>query len=270
LSTLYHAFKSGVVDDNPLLIGATTLTSTGLSGLPVVTAPDVLWLALDPEGVAGTPEIVQVTAHTSAATTATIVRGQQTAAGGGAARQHLQNTVWSHVVTPTDITTPIADIAALDTRLDTAEVDIDALQAFDATFSGVWTDWTPTLDQGVTTNIAKTVTYARRVKVGRLVTVAFRLDVTGTGTASSTVLMTLPVTQVSSGPLPCGEGYIFDASANIFYPAQVGVFSATRVSFNSTTVNIASPGLGGATSPFTAALASGDVIAGTFTYESTS
>jgi hypothetical protein len=102
MATLYRAFLSGVVDDNPLLIGATTLNSTGLSNLPAVTAPDILWLALDPDGVAGTPELVKVTAHTAAATSCTIVRGQQTSKGGGAARQHLQNTVWMHVVSPDD------------------------------------------------------------------------------------------------------------------------------------------------------------------------
>lgn len=103
MPVIYSNFRSGVVDNNPLLIGGTSLSSTALANFPTVTAPDTAWIVLDPEGTAGAPEIVQVTAHTASATTATIVRGQQTSSGGGAARQHLQNTVWVMPVTAADL-----------------------------------------------------------------------------------------------------------------------------------------------------------------------
>lgn len=102
MAAIYSAFLSGVVADNPLASGATTLTATALSGMPVVAAPNFMWLILDPNGVNGLPEIVQVTVHTAAAGTCTIVRGQQTSQGGAAAHAHIQNTVWVCAQTPND------------------------------------------------------------------------------------------------------------------------------------------------------------------------
>ncbi len=103
MPVLYHSFKSGTLTDNPLTNVATTANSAGFSALPVITNPDTCWLVLDPEGSAGTPEIVQVTAHTSSATSLTIVRGQQTATGGSTARQHNVGTKWVLALTPSDL-----------------------------------------------------------------------------------------------------------------------------------------------------------------------
>jgi hypothetical protein len=56
------------------VIAGTTLDSAIFANLPTIAAPDYMWLTLDPSGVAGLPEIVQVTAHTAAAITLTIMR----------------------------------------------------------------------------------------------------------------------------------------------------------------------------------------------------
>lgn len=102
MSAIYSAFLSGVVSDNPLASGATTLNASALSGMPVVAAPDYMWLVLDPNGVNGLPEIVKVTAHTASAASCTITRGQQTSQGGAAAHAHPQNTPWVVSSTPAD------------------------------------------------------------------------------------------------------------------------------------------------------------------------
>ena len=91
-------FLSGVVDDNPLIVGATTLTSSSLSSFPVIDSTNHALVVLDPNGTAGTPEIVMVTAHGVGATTATISRGQESTT----ARQHNQNIAWVHSAVASD------------------------------------------------------------------------------------------------------------------------------------------------------------------------
>lgn len=94
MARLRRNFASGTITDNPLLIGATTITSAAFANLPVVASPDTLALVLDPLAQYGNPEIVYVTAHTTSATTVTASRGQETALGGYAARAHQQGTAW--------------------------------------------------------------------------------------------------------------------------------------------------------------------------------
>lgn len=83
---------SGTITDNPLAIGATTINSAGFADLPVVDATSHLMLILDPQEVGGTAEIVRVTAHTAAATSVTVQRGQESSS----ARSHVFNTTWMH------------------------------------------------------------------------------------------------------------------------------------------------------------------------------
>jgi len=88
-------FVTGTVEDNPLTDAATTLTSSGLTDLPTIADPDIAVIILDPDG---TPEIVHVTAHTAAADTATILRGQE----GTVALEHASTTPWRHGPTADD------------------------------------------------------------------------------------------------------------------------------------------------------------------------
>lgn len=82
----------GYVEDNPLSSAATTLTSAALAAMQDIGTTHFAWVVLDPAGISGAPEHVKITAHTAAATTATILRGQ----GGTAARQHDAGTQWIH------------------------------------------------------------------------------------------------------------------------------------------------------------------------------
>lgn len=129
---------------------------------------------------------------------------------------------------------------------------------------GAWPSWTPTLTQ--TGAVTKTVTYARYMKVGRTTIAAFDLAVTGTGTASAAVTVSLPVTAATSS-LKVGAGSIFDTSAGTQFKGVVELASTTTLAFvpTETTVNNNL----GATS-FTAALASGDLVRGFAIFEAAS
>jgi hypothetical protein len=98
VTTLFANFLAGTTTDNPLGTSSTTINSAGFANLPVVTAPDIMWLVLDPEASAGAPEIVKVTAHSSSATSVTVERAQQSTTN----RQHLSGTVWRASLTKDD------------------------------------------------------------------------------------------------------------------------------------------------------------------------
>lgn len=91
-------FLGGLIEDNPLTSGATTLNSAGLATMPVVGSTQHMAVVLDPDGFGGAPEVVYVTAHSAAATSATVLRAQE----GTTARQHDRDTVWVHSVTVKD------------------------------------------------------------------------------------------------------------------------------------------------------------------------
>lgn len=76
----------------------TVLTSSALARLPAVAAPDVATVTLH-DTATGLYEIVHVTAHTAAATTATILRAQE----GSTARAWASGTTWLHGPTAKDL-----------------------------------------------------------------------------------------------------------------------------------------------------------------------
>lgn len=79
-----------------------TISSPGLADLPEIVAPDYAIIVLDPDSVAGRPEVVRVTAHTASATSATVERGSEQLTGGSPARSHASNMNWYHAATPKD------------------------------------------------------------------------------------------------------------------------------------------------------------------------
>ncbi len=84
-----------------LTIGDTTMSSAGLADLGAITSTDYAAISLFSADAAGrilTKEIVWVTAHTAAATTATILRGQE----GTAATAWASATTWAHGPTAKD------------------------------------------------------------------------------------------------------------------------------------------------------------------------
>lgn len=104
MSRIRTNFVAGLLDAgiNSSATSVTSSASTGASGLPglaAVTGSDTAVIVLDPDRLAGAPEIVYVTAHTAASGTATISRGAE----GTTARAHLIGTKWVHAATKTDL-----------------------------------------------------------------------------------------------------------------------------------------------------------------------
>jgi hypothetical protein len=139
----------------------------------------------------------------------------------------------------------------------------DALLAAFPLSVNAWTTYTPTLTQSGA--VTKTVTYGKYQRVGRMITAAVLLSCTGAGTAANAILAGLPVTAATPANVAIGSGWILDASTSNLYKAVIEVNSSTTVLFRPTsTVN--NDKLGEAV--MTAALAAGDLITFTATYES--
>lgn len=173
---------SGTTTDNPLTNIATTINSPGFVDLPTVGATNHLILILDPLEINGQAEIVQVTAHTAAATSVTVVRGFDNSV----ARTHILGTTWFHGPVASDVDRVIDPVLATNRPVTNLiegrviyETDSNKLMGYTGT------DWAPrdaggqlgyaqavTFQAGVTvitdvTGVTTTVTVAagRRVKV---------------------------------------------------------------------------------------------------------
>ncbi|MCC6434442.1 MAG: hypothetical protein IT196_05375 [Acidimicrobiales bacterium] len=91
---------------------------------------------------------------------------------------------------------------------------------------GQWTNYTPTVLQSVA--VSKTVSYARYLKLGRLVVVQCYLVITSSGTANNALTVSLPVTAAQAS-VPGGGFYWYDASAGLNY-GTIGIpLSTTTV-----------------------------------------
>lgn len=82
---------SGITDS------ATTITSAEFAAMPqILAATDIMALSIEPEGAG--PEIVWVTAHDTASTTITALRGQE----GSTAAAHASGSAWRNAATVED------------------------------------------------------------------------------------------------------------------------------------------------------------------------
>ena len=148
-------------------------------------------------------------------------------------------------------------------RLDAAEGRLDDVEDDIALSTlGAWTSWTPVVTQSGPVTV--TNFRSRYARYGRTIIFVTSLNVTGSGTGSNNVLISLPVTAAASG-VPCGQGVLFDASATLFYPAIAWLQSTTNASFFNATTSAGAQILGSAI--FTAGLASGDTLNMMGTYE---
>ena len=125
---------------------------------------------------------------------------------------------------------------------------------------GTTTSYTPQVDQGVSTNIAKTVTEARYVQMGRVVHVWIYLSMTGTGTAGSDITFTLPIAasgHTTNGVI--GAAWYFDTGSQFYAGTARARTSTTAVitPHGAFTYVGSSPSI---------AVASGDVIGAQLTY----
>lgn len=175
-------------------------------------------------------EIMWVTAHAAASATVTVIRAQE----GTVAVAHA-NAAWQHGPTAQDC-------------------------------NPLWVNYTPTLVQSVT--VTKTVTYARYVKIGRLVTASGSLTVTGAGTANANIVVGLPFAANFLAFTAIGTAYIFKSSTTTNVSGTAAYDSANGfniVGAGSKTVATSRLGLTG--SDFPTGLAAGDIVHYTVTYE---
>lgn len=122
--------------------------------------------------------------------------------------------------------------------------------------------WTPQIDQGVTTNIAKTLIEARYTRVGDICHAWFGVNITGTGTAGSAATSTLPIAQTGHAVTSVmGSGLVYDASATTRYQGQWELTTTTTIGLGT---NSTGGGLAGGTPSF--ALGASDSMRGLLTY----
>ena len=214
----------GTITDNPLTNSATTMNSAGLANLAVVSSAEAI-IILDPNRVAGAPEIVVVTAHTGSATSATIQRGQF----GTSARQHAQGTEWVHGPITTNAT---SYATAADDQGDFVPMN-------------AWESWTPTFTNFTQGNATIT---AKFLRIGRQVTYRLAVTLGSTSSMGSNPTFSLPVTAVSMGATePIGVASLRD-EGTADYQANVRVDSTTTAALFSlgassvhTTINSTAP-----------------------------
>lgn len=150
------------------------------------------------------------------------------------------------------------------------ETDTDTVQAYDGTTwreiarTGQWTDVAAgsiTIAQGASSNISKTITYAAYRRLGRSLRWQGLAAMTGAGTASGVVSVTLPfATRAAAAGMirSIGNAHVFDTSAGTYH----GGFA---VPASTTTLQIVGSNSAGVSNylgavGFTAAIASGDAV----------
>lgn len=184
---------------------------------------------------------------------------------------------WANANVRDQVVTPFASTSARNSAI-TAPIDgmvctttdTDTLWAYNGTAwvavggYGAWTSFTPAITQssGVTATVSRS-TYQRS---GRMITWTFSLVVTGTGTASNPIRVSIPVTAATSGFVGVGAGLIYDSSATTTYAGTWSLNTTSSIEmFRDGAANVAVGQAG-----MTAALASGDQITGTIVYEAAS
>jgi len=108
-----------------------------------------------------------------------------------------------------------------------------------------WFNYVPILSQGASTDIAKTVTFAKYNLVGRVVTTKVVLMATGTGTAGSNILITLPIAGVRGRDFAIiGTGLYDDISSNTYCCVAIYTTENTKVQLVSASVTTRGAGVG--------------------------
>lgn len=139
----------------------------------------------------------------------------------------------------------------------------DILTAADLNAIGVWSTYTPV----VTQNGARTVTvnYAEYVQINKFCTVNVDLELTNAGTTANLVTISLPVNFASgSSRRVAGSGLLYDLSGTDVVLLTAIYNSASTVRFYTESTTDPTSGLG--VNP-AFALASGDVLSLSFTYQ---
>jgi hypothetical protein len=149
-----------------------------------------------------------------------------------------------------------------DNAIETAKIKDGAVTAAKIT-SEAWTTYVPTLTQPGT--VTANVTSSRYSRIGRTIVWTFRLAVTGSGTSTNAITLTIPTTAAIASATAIGSGYIYKASGT----RLVGAWHLPTTG----TIQLVTYGSGvfqpvGVDPVITLAL--GDSVSGTVTYEAAS
>lgn len=208
----------GTLTDNPLTNVATTMNSAGLANLEAIATEHAV-ITLDPFRINGAPEIIVVTAHTGAATSATITRG----AYGTAARQHPSGTLWVHAPVTEDFLAIVTSgtrpsdpyrgqlIFETDTDKIVGRSVADAWQQ--VCDLGAWDTYVPS---NVNITIGNGVQTAFWTRVGRLVFVRYQLVWGSTTSFGGSISIGLPVASIGGAITMPGSAWILDAGTRHF------------------------------------------------------
>lgn len=131
--------------------------------------------------------------------------------------------------------------------------------------SEAWTEWIPVFTQGVAVTFTRQ--RARYSKIGRQVTADFIITFTSTGTAGQGVILTLPVpAAVSNNFYPIGVASFYSAGTKYWLMAEIQSGGTVRFQYATGTTDAVL----GVAAPFSGAVVSGQIMAGTITYEAAS
>lgn len=142
------------------------------------------------------------------------------------------------------------------TDVDLRDVELEEFLTMPG-FSPDTQTWTPTLAQGASSNISKTVNMANYWRIGDMVFFEVKVTASAAGTAGSSITITLPVTGVVAAQVntPVGTGAYLD-TGTAQYPAIVEPASTTTLAMYRADVTVA--GYIGASPNI--AVASGDIF----------
>jgi hypothetical protein len=133
---------------------------------------------------------------------------------------------------------------------------------FDQYFGAYAATWTPQIDQGATTNIAKTVNVARHRVIGKFCEFEMKVLLTGAGTAGSKITSTMPVAARNNGYIPIATGWVNDISFPKYLTRMVYIDQGAA---NKMIWSI--PGIGATASEYNFALAANDTLYAVGFYE---
>lgn len=126
-----------------------------------------------------------------------------------------------------------------------------------------WQDWTPVVNQGASTDIAKTINFSRFLKVGRLCFFNFRLAMTSTGSAGTEFQVTLPFAEYASTNVYVGVGAAVTFNSTNYKANLILRGGSQCVAFIDTDGN----GISGLGLVPNAGIVNGTLLLGTVTYE---
>jgi len=129
---------------------------------------------------------------------------------------------------------------------------------------GALTNFTPAITQGGA--VTATVAYARYQRIGRMILGSLFLSVTGSGTASNSIVVTLPVTAITAD-VTAGSFSLFDTGTGVWHTGSVYLVFTSSMAFIRNASGGATFLMGGGTSGYTDGLVAGDKIYAMFQYE---